>query len=160
MKPGNEAVIRSKVRNTVLVGCDFSRPARRALREVLPLARERDAGLMILHVIDAPDLDEIAKLAGMTAPALRERLVKERRERLAELVTDLQDDRDGVPVETVLAWGRPYEAILKRASDAAVSLIVLGTAGSSADVDRALFGSTAEKVIRSAACPVLCVPGD
>jgi nucleotide-binding universal stress UspA family protein len=39
-----------------------------------------------------------------------------------------------------------------------VSLIVLGTAGRSADLERALFGSTAEKVLRSAPCPVLCVP--
>lgn len=158
--PANAAVSRSKVRNTILVGSDFSRPARRALEEALSLARQGDAGVMVLHVIHAPDLEELAMLAGVTGPALRERLVKERRERLAELVTDTQEERGEVPVETVIAWGHPYEVILKRASDAAVSLIVLGTAGPSADMERALFGSTAEKVLRSAACPVLCVPGE
>jgi|SRR6185503_18381257 len=158
--PGNAAVGRSKVRNTVLVGTDFSRPARQALQHALSLAREGDAGLMVLHVIHVPDLEELAMLAGVTGSALRERLVKERRERLAELVTGVQEDGDGVPVETVIGWGHPYEVILKKASDAAVSLIVLGTAGPSADMERALFGSTAEKVLRSAACPVLCVPGE
>lgn len=158
--PGNAAVSRSKVRNTILVGSDFSRPARQALQQALSLARQGDAGVMVLHVIHAPDLEELAMLAGVTSPALRERLVKERRERLAELVTELQEERGDIPVETILAWGHPYEVILKKASEAAVSLIVLGTAGPSADMERALFGSTAEKVLRSAACPVLCVPGE
>jgi len=158
--PANAPVSRSKVRSTILVGSDFSRPARRALEEALSLARQGDAGVMVLHVIHAPDLEELAMLAGVTGPALRERLVKERRERLAELVTETREERGEVPVETVIAWGHPYEVILKRASDAAVSLIVLGTAGPSADMERALFGSTAEKVLRSAACPVLCVPGE
>jgi nucleotide-binding universal stress UspA family protein len=157
---GTATVSRSKVRNTILVGTDFSRPARRALHQALSLAREGDAGVMVLHVIHVPDLEELAMLAGVTAPALKERLVKERRERLTELVTDVQEERGEVPVETVIAWGHPYEVILKRASDTAVSLIVLGTAGPSADMERALFGSTAEKVLRSAACPVLCVPGE
>jgi len=160
MMPGNAAVSRSRVRSTILVGSDFSGPARRALRQALSLARERDAGLMVLHVIHVPDLEELAMLAGVTAQALRERLVKERRERLAELITDMQEDGGAIPIETVIAWGHPYEVILKRASDAAVSLIVLGTAGPSADMERALFGSTAEKVLRSATCPVLCVPGE
>jgi nucleotide-binding universal stress UspA family protein len=159
MMPGN-AVSRSMVRNTILVGSDFSGPARRALGQALSLARERDAGLMVLHVIHVPDLEELAMLAGVTAETLRQRLVKERRERLAELVHDVQEKEGELPVETVIGWGHPYEVILKKASDTAVSLIVLGTAGPSADMERALFGSTAEKVLRSAACPVLCVPGE
>ena len=160
MKPEKAVVGRSSVRDTILVGSDFSGPARRALRQALSLARERDAGLTVLHVIHVPDLEELAMLAGVTAQALRERLMKERRERLTVFVTDLREDGDGIPIETILAWGHPYEVILKRASDAAVSLIVLGTAGPSADMERALFGSTAEKVLRSATCPVLCVPGE
>jgi nucleotide-binding universal stress UspA family protein len=161
MKPGSAPVVRSRIRGTILVGTDFSKPARQALGTALSLARERDAGLMVLHVMHVPDLEELAMLAGVTEQALRERLVKERRERLAELVTEVQgDEGGGVAVETVLAWGHPYEVILKRASDNAASLIVLGTAGPSADMERALFGSTAEKVLRSAACPVLCVPGE
>jgi nucleotide-binding universal stress UspA family protein len=159
MMPGN-AVSRSMVRNTILVGSDFSGPARRALGQALSLARERDAGLVVLHVIHVPDLEELAMLAGVTAETLRQRLVKERRERLAELVRDVQEKEGELPVETVIGWGHPYEVILKKASDTAVSLIVLGTAGPSADMERALFGSTAEKVLRSAACPVLCVPGE
>ncbi len=50
--------------------------------------------------------------------------------------------------------------ILKHAIDLEADLIVLGTSGRSADLERALFGSTAEKVLRGAPCPVLCVPAE
>jgi universal stress protein A len=148
----------TKGRRTILVGTDFSRPARHALMQALSLARERDAGLLVLHVIHAPDLEDLARLVEIPEKGLRERLARDRRERLAALITEVDDRPGEVPVETMLAWGHPYEVILKKASEADVSLIVLGTAGRSADLERALFGSTAEKVLRSAPCPVLCVP--
>lgn len=149
---------RAEVRNTILVGTDFSRPARQALVQALSLAREREAGVMVLHVIHAPDLEELARLAEVPEKVLRERLGRERRERLAALMTELEGRPEDIPVETVLAWGHPYEVILKRAAQTGISLIVLGTSGRSADLERALFGSTAEKVLRAAPCAVLCVP--
>jgi nucleotide-binding universal stress UspA family protein len=148
----------AKNRATILVGTDFSRPARHALVQALSLAPERDAGVLLLHVIHAPDLEVLARLAEVPEDVLRERLVRERRERLVELIAEVDDRIGEVPVETMLAWGHPYEVILKKASESDVSLIVLGTSGRSADLERALFGSTAEKVLRSAPCPVLCVP--
>jgi nucleotide-binding universal stress UspA family protein len=113
---------------------------------------------MVLHVIHAPDLEELARLAEVPEKVLRERLGRERRERLAALIMELEGRPEDIPVETVLAWGHPYEVILKRAAQTGVSLIVLGTSGRSADLERALFGSTAEKVLRAAPCAVLCVP--
>lgn len=147
-----------KRRTMILVGVDFSRPARQALVQALSLARDRDAAVLVLHVIYAPDLDDFARLAQIPERGLREKLGRERRERLAEFVANMEDRPEDVPVELILAWGHPYEVILKKASESEASLIVLGTAGRSADLERALFGSTAEKVLRSAPCPVLCVP--
>src|SRR5262245_13269501 len=135
-------------RNRILVGSDFSRPARHALVQALSLARERDAEVLVLHVVHAPDLEELARLAEIPERALRERLGRERRERLAALIAEVDDRPGDIPVETMLSWGHPYEVILKRASESGVSLIVLGTSGRSADLERALFGSTAEKVLR------------
>jgi nucleotide-binding universal stress UspA family protein len=149
---------RAKTRPTILVGTDFSRPARQALVQALSLAREREAGVLVLHVIHAPDLEELARLAEVPERTLMERLGRERRERLAALITEVDDRPGEIPVEKILAWGHPYEVILKRAAQSGVSLIVLGTSGRSADIERALFGSTAEKVLRAAPCAVLCVP--
>ena len=145
-------------RKIILVGTDFSRPARQALVQALSLARDQDASVIVLHAIHAPDLEELARLSEVPERVLRERLGRERRERLAGLVKEVDDRPDEIPVETVLAWGHPYEVILKRATDSGVGLIVLGTSGRSADLERALFGSTAEKVLRAAPCAVRCVP--
>jgi nucleotide-binding universal stress UspA family protein len=144
----------------ILVGVDFSRPARQALIRARALAREREASLLVLHVIDAPGLDEIARLGGIDEGELRERLVAERRRRLSAELAEVGEVADGLFAERAISWGRPFEQILLKATELAVDLIVLGTSGRSADLERALFGSTAEKVLRAAPCPVLCVPAD
>lgn len=142
----------------ILVGMDFSRAARQALAHARTLARERDAVLLVLHVIEGHGIAELARLAEVPERVLRDRLGHERRERLAETLRVAEPGRDDVAVEPVIAWGRPFEEILKKAAEMSASLIVLGTAGHSADLEKVLFGSTAEKVLRSAPCPVLCVP--
>ncbi len=140
----------------ILVGVDFSRAARQALIEAR--RREREGRLMVLHVIDAHGLDEIARLAKVPETHLREMLGRERREKLAALMTEVEDGAGEIPTDLVIAWGHPFEEILRKAVDLSTELIVLGTAGRSADLERALFGSTAEKVLRATPCSVLCVP--
>ena len=145
-------------RPSILVGMDFSMPAQMALNSALTVARERDASLLVLHVIDGHGLPEMARLAEVPERTLRDRLGRERRQRLAETLRAADDGEPDVPIEPVIAWGRPFEEILKKATEMSAVLIVLGTAGHSADLEKVLFGSTAEKVLRSAPCPVLCVP--
>ncbi len=89
---------------------------------------------------------------------MRQRLGRERRKQLGALITEVEEIEAGGTTEIMVSWGTPFEEILKKAADFAVDLIVLGTAGRSADLERALFGSTAEKVLRATPCPVLCVP--
>ena len=103
---------------------------------------------------------QAAHLAEIPEQDLRERLEKGRRKRLEELVAEAREGSGDVPCQILIAWGRPFQEILRRSVEYAVNLIVLGTAGRSADLERALFGSTAEKVLRAASCPVLCVPSD
>jgi nucleotide-binding universal stress UspA family protein len=145
-------------RSWILVGVDFSKPGRRALVEARSLALRRDAALLVLHVIDGHGLDEIAALSGLPEEDLCQRLGRERRKRLGALLAEIDDGAGEVTTEPMISWGTPFEEILKKAADFAVDLIVLGTAGRSADLERALFGSTAEKVLRATPCPVLCVP--
>ena len=142
----------------ILVGMDFSRQAQQALTYALTLARERDAALLVLHVIDGHALPELARLAEVPERTLMDRLGRERRQRLTEVIKTADDGEGEVALEPLIAWGRPFEEILKKAAEAPAVLIVLGTAGHSADLEKVLFGSTAEKVLRSAPCPVLCVP--
>jgi nucleotide-binding universal stress UspA family protein len=145
-------------RRGILVGTDFSRAARQALVQARSLAREYDSTLYVLHVIEARDLPELSGLAEVPEKRLRERLGHERRDRLEALLREVGDPEGQVRTELITLWGHPFEEILKKAMDLGVGLIVLGTAGHTADLERALFGSTAEKVLRAAPCPVLCVP--
>jgi nucleotide-binding universal stress UspA family protein len=62
----------------------------------------------------------------------------------------------GVPLETAVPSGRPFEAILQVAQAKKVNLIVLGSHGRTG-LRRLLLGSTAERVIGQSPCPVLVV---
>jgi nucleotide-binding universal stress UspA family protein len=137
---------------------DFSRAAGRAFLEARRVARASDARLYVLHVIDVPGIDEVARLTGQPERHLRELIGNERRRKLEEVVREAGDETGEPPTDQIVAWGHPFEEILRKAADVDAELIVLGTAGRSADLERALFGSTAEKVLRATPCAVLCVP--
>ena len=62
-----------------------------------------------------------------------------------------------VPTETLVAGGQPVDAILRLAAERGADLIVMATAGRQGFLD-ALRGSTTERVLRHAPCPVLAVP--
>ena len=157
-QPGDAPEPEHDEHELILVGIDFSPWAIRAFVTARELALERHAELLVVHVMEIENLDEIASVAGISAPLLRERLESERRARLSEVVRTASGNGGTVTTTEVVAWGHPFEQLLKRAAEFAADLIVLGVAGRSADLQRALFGGTAEHVLRGATCPVLCVP--
>ena len=61
---------------------------------------------------------------------------------------------ENINVKTVLKTGKPFLEIIETASEENVDLIIIATHGHSG-VEHILFGSTAEKVVRKAPCPVL-----
>jgi nucleotide-binding universal stress UspA family protein len=60
----------------------------------------------------------------------------------------------GVAVKTIIKTGKPFLEIIETASELDVDLIIIATHGRTG-VEHILFGSTAEKVVRKAPCPVL-----
>jgi nucleotide-binding universal stress UspA family protein len=62
-----------------------------------------------------------------------------------------------VPITTVLADGIPYEEINRLSDECGADLIVINLQGKGR-LERALLGTTAERVIRTAAVPVLSLP--
>ena len=59
-------------------------------------------------------------------------------------------------VEKLVLHGVPHEEIVKFAEDKKIDIIVMGTYGRTG-LDKLIFGSTAERVVRKASCPVLAV---
>jgi nucleotide-binding universal stress UspA family protein len=69
---------------------------------------------------------------------------------------ELEAEKQGISLDTMIPLGRPDEAIVKAAEFKQASLIVLGSHGGTG-LKRLLMGSVAERVIGQAKCPVLVV---
>jgi nucleotide-binding universal stress UspA family protein len=138
----------------ILVGCDFSPDADLALAHALSLAQEFQSELHLAHVIEMPTYTEILR------PVLEHRqssshMIKEYLQgKLDALVPE--DARHWCRAVTVLLEGQPYAQLLRYADQAAIDLIVLGTRGHGV-IDTMLIGSTTDRVIRHAVCPVFSV---
>ena len=79
-------------------------------------------------------------------------------QRAEDEIAGLVADRAAERVETMVVVGEPFVEIVKIANDLDCDLIVIGIHGSGGRIKDLLFGGTAEKVLRGASRPVLCVP--
>ena len=77
---------------------------------------------------------------------------EEGRARLTDAIPDRV--RAAVTVDTVLTAGKPYREVLRVAAEHRADLLVAGVHGRGA-IDRMLFGSTTQHLVRQASCPVL-----
>jgi nucleotide-binding universal stress UspA family protein len=139
----------------VLVATDFSATAEAALAWAVELVRSRGGTLTLVHALDLhgpltdflpspPDLDEHVQGAAAA--------------RLTELAAGLGEQ--GMPVETRLELGVASQAIVRAAEELRADLLVVGSRGLTT-VAHLLLGSTAQRVVQHAPCPVLTVhPGD
>ena len=134
----------------ILVGTDFSECAARALDHAVFLARASSASIELLHVVEVlheTDLDSVA------AAQYFEHSRKEAERPLSELATHLAEL--GLAATWTLRLGIPSQHINTVAADCGADLVVLGTHGRSGP--HIALGSTAERVIRGAPCPVFTV---
>jgi nucleotide-binding universal stress UspA family protein len=135
------------VMKQILVATDFSEASAAAMDYGRALARTFGASLHLLHVAENPFLRPTAA----DPHALREATVR----RLAGRLTE--DDKGALRATAVLDTSdEPANAIVKYAAAHAIDLIVMGTHGRGV-VAQILVGSVAEKVVRTAPCPVLTV---
>ena len=139
----------------ILVATDFGTSSEHALRYGRDLARTFSATLHVIHVVDdvfGRHLDIVGSL--VESSRLQRELEEAARKQLDELL-----DRGGRYPTTVTVMrtsSAPAAEIVAYAVDAAIDLIVVGTHGRGA-VAHLLLGSVAEKVARTAPCPVLTV---
>ena len=138
----------------ILTAIDFSENSECAFDYALTLATQFNAELTIIHVINEP-----VDLRGFYVPHISfEQLEKEIEESAVKMMETFCSTKLGAfsNYRTSIMTGIPYDEILAAADRIDASLIVLGTHGRTG-LDRILFGSTAERVVRSASCPVLTV---
>jgi nucleotide-binding universal stress UspA family protein len=141
--------------DSVLIATDFGESSDAALTYARDLARAFGATLRILHVTEDVSARPAAHFYPETYEALQTHIDEAARHRLQGLL--LPDEREGLHVTSIVrAAPAVAEAIVAYAREAGVHAIVVGTHGR-APVSRLLMGSVAEKVVRTAPCPVLVV---
>jgi nucleotide-binding universal stress UspA family protein len=139
----------------LLVPTDFSPASDIAFNYALDMAVREGASIHLLHVIETATLTAVFP-DGLYAelPGLRERLIGEAERRLAE--TAQQCAAANVVATTQVLIGAAASAITGEAGARGTDLIVMGTHGRSG-FEHLMLGSVAERVLRSAHCPVLTV---
>ena len=144
----------------ILVPVDFSQCSEEAFRVALSLAGVYQAQVVLCHVVDTQSLEALNHL-GLALPSeeasQKKRLRHQARVNARRLLG--LDEAKGHPIRRLLAEGVPFVEIARMARREKVSLVVMGSHGGKAgSVEKIFFGSTAEKVVRTAGCPVLTVP--
>lgn len=138
----------------ILVATDFSEPSSVALAYGRDFARSFQAQLHVLHVVEDMVL-RYSPEVGIAMPQLQQDLEQAGRRELDKLIT--ADDRRTLDIVAAVDTGLNLaETITRYARDNAIDLIITGTHGRGA-VRKFLMGSVAERVVRTAPCPVLTV---
>jgi nucleotide-binding universal stress UspA family protein len=138
----------------ILVGCDFSPDSDLAFQHALSLAQEFEADLHLAHVIEPSVSDELLKPDKPLVEEIQQGLHSRLTEKLIAMVPE--EARNWCTPQTRILEGQPYEELGGYARSEDMDMIVLGVRGHGL-VKTLLLGSTTDRVVRQAPCPVLSV---
>ena len=140
-----------KVKN-ILVPIDFSECSKKALKYAVPFAKQFNAGLTLLHVA------EFNKPAPGTQNPDSEVLEAQMLQGCETSLLDFAKEEvgDKIACEVVVWKGKAVPDIIAAAKSRHIDLIIISTHGQ-ASVKHSVLGSTTERVVRHAPCPVLVV---
>jgi nucleotide-binding universal stress UspA family protein len=138
---------------TILVPTDFGEASEQAALYALELAKAIGSEIVLMHAFEIPAVGfpdgALVATADMTNRVLEGAQVG-----LDRQVS--QYEAHGVQMRTVIKQGDAWRSIIETAEELGADLVVMGTHGRRG-LPRALLGSVAEKVVRTAHCPVLTV---
>lgn len=137
----------------IVVATDFSDLADHALDEAVELAEKFGAAITLVHSYEIPVYGFPDGI--LVAPSdVTAQIQLASQKQLADSVARHKASK--VPITPILRMGAPWDEINSAAAETGAGLIVIGTHGRRG-ISRALLGSVAERVIRTATLPVLVV---
>lgn len=139
----------------ILCAVDLLPSSLEGLRYALLLAREVDANLEVVHVIEEPGADSVQTTQHFLVPEYLRYRADEALEDLRARIPD--EAREGCTILERVIFGRPADAVLQQAREIDADLIVLGT-GDRSHIRSLWLGSTTSRIAHDAACPLLIVP--
>jgi nucleotide-binding universal stress UspA family protein len=146
-----EGEMRIEIRK-ILVPTDFSDSARYALDYAISLSKEFGAEVTLVHVVEPMAVGYTSDLFPVPMAEVFQEISGYARKALAGLAAAVTEE--GAAVRESLLQGKPAHEIVAAAREGSFDMIVMGTHGRGV-LDHALFGSTTERVVRQAPCPVL-----
>lgn len=136
----------------VLVPIDFSDYSKSALKYAVNFSKQFNAEMILVYVVEPVVYPPDFSMGQIAIPSVNVEWDKRAKEELDNLAdSEIPSD---VKVKKVIKTGKPFVEIIDTAADEDVDIIIIATHGHSG-VEHILFGSTAEKVVRKAPCPVL-----
>ena len=141
----------------ILYPTDFSEYSLAALQYAVSIAKQNNAELYCLHVVDMPKEEYLTReyMVPLNVPHVPEdKLLRTARARMKRFEAENLSEIDKVTSRVLV--GVPFVEIISYAREQSIDLIVIGTHGQNA-LAAMLLGTVAEKVVRKAPCPVLTV---
>ncbi|MBN1756524.1 universal stress protein [bacterium] len=142
-----------KIEN-ILFPTDFSEHSKIALEYAVDLARQYNAKLYIQHVFDENILDPFFFSEGENSARYFEQVEKKFMDMISQFLKG--ENLKEVNFQPILSNGTPSAEIVKFARNNDINLIIIATHGRTG-LSHFLMGSTAERVVQNAPCPVLTI---
>ena len=136
----------------ILVPIDFSNYSKNALRYAVNFAKLFNSKIYLVYVVEPVIYPSDFSMGQVTFPVNDLEMNVRAKDELNNLAkSEIGSD---IEVETLIKTGKPFVEINETASELDIDLIIIATHGHTG-MEHLLFGSTAEKVVRKAPCPVL-----
>ena len=141
-------------KDIILVPIGFTDQSLVALQQAVIVAKHTNSELFLLSVVEMPTaLQKIFSDYEEKQKQFKQKL----RENLVELSNKYCESVSNV--KCLVSSGKIYEEITDVAESVGASLIIMGTDGTPKDIKKKFIGSNANKVVRSAPCPVITIKG-
>ncbi|MCL5029735.1 MAG: universal stress protein [Bacteroidetes bacterium] len=138
----------------VLVPIDFSDYSKSSLKYAVSFVKQFKAELLLIYVVEPVIYPPDFSLGQIAIPTVDLEMDKRAIEELNKLAQ--KEIPSELKAKTIVKTGKPFIEIIETASEENIDLIIIATHGHTG-VEHILFGSTAEKVVRKAPCPVLTI---
>jgi len=136
----------------ILGPIDFSDYSKSALKYAINFAKKFNAELYLIYVVEPIIYPPDFSMGQIAIPTLDLGMDKRAFEELNKLAE--KEIPKELIANTIVKTGKPFIEIIESAEEENIDLIIIATHGHTG-MEHILFGSTAEKVVRKAPCPVL-----
>jgi nucleotide-binding universal stress UspA family protein len=138
----------------ILVPIDFSEYSKNAFRYAIEFARSFEAELILVYVVEPVVYPSDFSFGQVALPSMENEMFSLGRQQLDQLIA--REIGEGISARSIVRSGKPFVEIIHTAREEEADLVIIATHGHSG-IEHVLFGSTAEKVVRKAPCPVLSI---